>query len=147
MSKRLYRSESNHILGGVCGGLGEYIGISPIFLRIFFILWTIMGQFSLLAYLILWLVIPKEGSTETFRTEDLGIRFRQIGQEIGIAFHEPSGQLVTYAGIGLIGWGVYYLLQRLGLPWFPWEYTWYVWPALLILAGAFILLKTLSKRK
>jgi Putative stress-responsive transcriptional regulator len=52
MSKRLYRKENNRVLGGVCSGLGEYIGIDPLFLRIFFVLWTIMGELSVLAYLI-----------------------------------------------------------------------------------------------
>jgi len=147
MSKRLYRSESNRVIGGVCGGMGEYLGIDPIFLRIFFIIWTIMGELSVLAYFILWLVVPREGSSETFRGEDLGLRFRQIGQEIGLIVHEPSQQLITYAGAGLIAWGVYYLLRRLGLPWFSWEFGWYLWPVLLIAAGAFVLFKTLSRRK
>mgnify|MGYP001248715961 CR=1 FL=1 len=147
MSKRLYRVENGRVLGGVCGGLGEYIGIDPLFLRIFFVLWTIMGELSVLAYLILWVIMPREGSTEAFRSEDLGIRIRQLGQEIGMVFHEPSRQLVIYAGVGLIGWGVYYLLQRLGLTWFPFEYSWYIWPVILILAGAFVLYKSLAGRK
>ncbi len=147
MSKKLYRSETNYVIGGVCGGLGEYLGIDPIFLRIFFILWTIMGELSILAYFILWLVVPREGSTETFRAEDLGVRFRQIGQEIGLLVHDPSRQLVTYAGVGLIAWGVFYLLRRLGLPWISGEYLWYAWPVLLIAVGAFVLVKTLAKRK
>jgi phage shock protein C len=147
MSKRLYRKENDRVLGGVCSGLGEYIGIDPLFLRIFFVLWTIMGELSVLAYLILWVIIPREGSTEAFRSEDLGIRIRQMGQEIGMVFHEPSRQLVIYAGVGLIGWGVYYLLQRLGLTWFPFEYSWYIWPVILILAGAFVLYKSLAGRK
>jgi phage shock protein C len=147
MSKRLYRSDTNYVIGGVCGGLGDYIGIDPIFLRVFFILWAIMGQFSVAAYIILWLIIPRGESAETFRPEDLGVRFRQVGHEIGMIVHDPSRKLVSYVGVGLIAWGVYYLLQRLGLPWFSSEYMWYIWPILLIVAGAFVLIKTLAKRK
>ncbi|NIT61059.1 MAG: PspC domain-containing protein, partial [Aliifodinibius sp.] len=36
MSRRLYRSRENRMIAGVCGGLGEYLGIDPIFVRIFF---------------------------------------------------------------------------------------------------------------
>ena len=50
----------------------DYLGIPAIILRIFFILWMILGEFSLLIYAILWVVIPRQGDTGTFRTEDLG---------------------------------------------------------------------------
>jgi len=147
MNKRLYRSDANRVLGGVCGGLGDYLGISPVILRIFFILWMILGEFSILVYMILWLVIPRQGDMGTFRTEDLGVHFRQLGQDIGDVFHEPGSQLITYAGISLIVWGVYNLLGRLGVHLFPVQYTQYLWPVLLIVAGAFVLFRTLTKKK
>jgi len=147
MNKRLYRSSSDRIIGGICGGLGEYLGISPVFIRIFFVLWTILGQHSVIVYLLLWLIIPLHSNPDFFRVEDLGSRFRQIGQEIGEIFHEPNTQLIVYTGVGLIGWGVYYLLQRLGIPWLSWEQAWYIWPALLIIAGILVLGKTLIKKK
>ena len=147
MNKRLYRSESDRVLGGVCGGLAEYLGIPAIILRIFFILWMILGEFALLAYVILWIVIPRQGDTSAFRTEDLGIRLRQFGQEMGDVFRQPDSQLVTYAGVGLIVWGVYNLLARIGIRILPLGYTQYVWPVLLIIAGAFVLYKTLKKNK
>ena len=146
MNKRLYRSETDRVLGGVCGGLADYLGIPAIILRIFFILWMILGEFSLLIYAILWVVIPRQGDTGTFRTEDLGIRLRQMGQEVGDVFHQPDSQLITYAGVGLIVWGVYNLLVRLGVRLLPVGYTQYVWPVLLIVAGGFILFKTLQKK-
>ncbi len=147
MSNRLYRSESNRVLGGVCAGLGGYLGVDPLLIRIFFVLWTILGELSILVYFILWLVIPRENTADTFHAEDMRARFSQLGREISQIAHEPSSQLITYTGVGLIGWGVYYLLQRFGFPWISWDYTSYLWPALLILAGGFVLLRTLTKRK
>ena len=44
MANRLYRSESEKVLGGVCGGLGNFLGIDPVFVRIFFIIWTVLGS-------------------------------------------------------------------------------------------------------
>ena len=85
MKNRIYRSESNRILGGVCGGLGEFLGINPIFIRIFFIIWTVLGEFSILVYLILWVVIPTRsasGSDAKFRSSELGARIRQVVDEI-----------------------------------------------------------------
>ncbi len=147
MQKRLFRSESNHVLGGVCGGLGEYLGIDPLFIRIFFVLWTILGELSVVVYFILWLVVPRKSDEATFSPEEIGTRFRQIGSEIGKIVHEPSSQLIIYSGAGLIVWGLYHLLQRLDIFWFTWEYTWYLWPAILILAGILLLFITLNRKK
>jgi len=150
MKNRLYRSESNRVLGGICGGLGEYLGIDPIFIRIFFILWTIMGELSVLIYVILWLVVPgktQSDAGETFHGDDLRERFHRFGREIGEIAHQPSPQLITYTGAGLIGWGVYYLLRRFGFPWIYWDYALYLWPALLILAGVFVLIRASTRKK
>jgi phage shock protein C len=150
MKNRLYRNETNRVLGGVCSGLGEYLGIDPLFIRIFFILWTIMGELSVLIYAILWLVIPGKTESEaggSFRADNLGERFHMLGREIGEIARQPSPQLITYTGAGLIGWGVYYLLRRFGFPWISWDYTLYFWPALLILAGIFVLIRATRQKK
>ncbi|MGB2954748.1 MAG: PspC domain-containing protein [Anaerolineales bacterium] len=149
MKRRLFRSENERVLGGVCGGLGDYLGIDPVFIRIFFIIWTVLGEFSVLVYILLWVVIPNESevNAETrFTGEDIGARFRLMGQEISQAARQPSSELITFVGVGLIAWGAYYLLQRIGLTWIPWDYTRFAWPALLIAAGAFVLVRTIRKK-
>ena len=55
--KRLYRSRKNRWIAGVCGGIGEYLNIDPIIIRILAI---IIPGFGWLAYLICVLVIPSE---------------------------------------------------------------------------------------
>ena len=58
--KPLRRSTNNRILLGICGGLGEFFGINPIWFRIGFLIAAIPGGLpGLLLYLILWLVMPK----------------------------------------------------------------------------------------
>jgi phage shock protein PspC (stress-responsive transcriptional regulator) len=58
--KRLYRSRKERMLGGVCAGLGEYLRVDPTLLRLLFILFTLMGGQGILAYLILWVIVPDE---------------------------------------------------------------------------------------
>ena len=58
--KKLHRSNANRMIAGVCGGLGEYFGIDPTWIRLFFILFLFLGGAALLVYLILWLVVPLE---------------------------------------------------------------------------------------
>ena len=149
MEKRLYRSELNKVVGGVCGGLGDYLGIDPVFIRIFFVLWTVLGELGVLAYLILWVVMPTQSAAEagaSLSRDNVGERVRSLGNEIGDIARQPSAELITFAGIGLIAWGVYHLLRRIGFTWFVWDYSAYLWPALLIIAGAVVLLRTLRRK-
>lgn len=53
--KKLYRSRKDRKIAGVCGGIGEYLGIDPTILRIFLVCWAAV------LYFLLCLVIPEEG--------------------------------------------------------------------------------------
>jgi phage shock protein C len=57
--RRLYRSGKDKILGGVCGGLGEYFGVDPVLFRILFVLLALGWGFGILLYIICWIIIPR----------------------------------------------------------------------------------------
>jgi len=60
--KKLRRSRTNRWIGGVCGGLGQFFGLSSVWFRLlFFILLLPGGLPGLVPYLILWIIIPLEG--------------------------------------------------------------------------------------
>lgn len=58
-SKRLYRSKTDRVIGGVAGGLGEYLAIDPIWMRIGFVLLAVTGGSGFLIYLIMWALVPE----------------------------------------------------------------------------------------
>ena len=59
----LRRSRDDRVLGGVCGGLGAFFGLRPLWFRIIFVILGIPGGLpGLIPYLLLWLIIPEEGS-------------------------------------------------------------------------------------
>jgi phage shock protein C len=60
MSKKLYRSRKDKMIGGVAGGLGEYFDIDPTLVRIIFVVSLFVGGAGILAYIILWIVVPEE---------------------------------------------------------------------------------------
>ena len=61
--KRLYRSESDKMIGGVCGGIAEFFALDPTLVRLGYILLSVFTVFSgVLAYFILWVVVPKRKS-------------------------------------------------------------------------------------
>ena len=58
-TKRLYRSRDNKVLCGVCGGIGEYLGIDPVIIRIILVVLCLMGFSGVLVYIIAIFVIPE----------------------------------------------------------------------------------------
>lgn len=55
--KKLTRSD-NKMVGGVCAGIGEYLGIDPTIVRIIYVLMIFFAGFGIILYLILWLIMP-----------------------------------------------------------------------------------------
>lgn len=60
MAKRLYRSRDEKIIGGVAGGLAEYLDIDVTLIRVLWVLVTLLGGSGLLAYVIMWIIVPME---------------------------------------------------------------------------------------
>ena len=59
-AKRLYRSKSNRILAGVCGGIGEYANVDPVVIRLLWVIVSLIYGVGILAYIIAWLIIPEK---------------------------------------------------------------------------------------
>ena len=57
MEKRLYKS-NNKMIDGVCGGIAEYFGIDPTFVRLAWLVFSICGGSGILAYIIAAIIIP-----------------------------------------------------------------------------------------
>lgn len=60
MDRRLYRSDSNKMIAGVCGGIGEYFNIDPTLIRLAWVILSIPVAFfgGLIAYIIAAIIIP-----------------------------------------------------------------------------------------
>lgn len=58
--RKLYRSITQRQIGGVCGGLGEYLNVDPTIMRLIFVAgFFLTGSLTFWAYLIMWLVVPE----------------------------------------------------------------------------------------
>jgi phage shock protein PspC (stress-responsive transcriptional regulator) len=57
-SKRLRLSAKERMIGGVCGGLGEFLELDPVLFRAAFLVLAVIGGLGILIYLVLWLLIP-----------------------------------------------------------------------------------------
>jgi len=58
---RLRRSQGERWIAGVCGGIGRLTGVESWIWRMLFVLGLVFGGFTLFAYVVLWIFIPREG--------------------------------------------------------------------------------------
>lgn len=58
MSKKLYKSNTNKMLEGVCGGVAEYFGVDPTIVRLAWVVFCALGGSGILAYIIAAIIIP-----------------------------------------------------------------------------------------
>ena len=153
MKKRLYRSRSDRMIWGVCGGLAKYFDIDPTIVRVIAVLSLFLNGLGILAYIILAIVVPLESSEAATpkdvveeNVEEIKKTASQLGQEVRSTFaRETVPEEVTRArrrgrnvlGIILIIIGVLFLLASFNfLWWFRWAY---IWPLVLIAIGLLVL--------
>jgi len=60
VKKKLYRSKKSRIIGGVCGGIGEYLKVDPVLIRLIWVVGALMWGAGIFAYLVAWIIIPEK---------------------------------------------------------------------------------------
>ena len=118
-ARRVTRSRTDRVFGGVCGGLGRYFGVDPVLLRVAAVALALSGGLGLLAYLIGWAVIPEDP---------------QGTQPLPPGPANNHGVSVA-VGAALIAVGALLLLRVL-VPWFSLALF---WPLVVVGAGVLIL--------
>jgi phage shock protein C len=148
MNRRLFRLRSNRMIAGVCGGLGEYLGIDPTFVRIFFVLLALSNGLGVLVYLLMWIIIPPEDKArislpDAARTgaDEIAEQARSMGVDLRHAVRSPNSQTWMYIGVGLILLGLFALLDKLPWAWLRWLNWNFFWPVLLVLAGVALIVR------
>jgi phage shock protein C len=126
---RLYRSQTNKVLAGVCGGLAEYLNADPTVIRLVWILLTFLGGSGIVLYILAIFIIPENVITASSSTSPPVKSDFTAGRIFGILF--------VIAGIII-------LLDNLEIFSFCriWDMSWeFVFPGILILAGIYLLTK------
>ncbi len=148
--KNLYRSKSDSVIAGICGGLGEYFNTDPIIFRILFVLAILFGGGGLLVYIILWIAVPEEKTTifnnyktsnmetentknENFNNETIYNRDEKVPKP-----HKNSNEGNIWGGLILITLGFIFLIDRF----VPNIDFGDLWPILLIAIGAILIMKS-----
>lgn len=153
MKSRIAKSKTDKVIDGVCGGLAEYFEIDPVIVRLVFVMLIFIDGLGLLLYLILMIIMPKaenidQSAKETIQenVQDLSDRVKEAGAGLGEAFSENMERKHSHRGrwlgIILILFGIFFLLDNLHL--LQWIDKALLWPIVIILIGAWLLIKRWS---
>ena len=146
MQTKLYRSKTDSMIAGVCGGLGRYLGIDPTLVRLFFVLLALGSGVGVFVYLLLWILVPREGveTTDVSQTvrdgaNEMAERARTMGEDLRRGFSGSDMRSGAIIGTALILMGVFFLMRTLDIAWLRWLDFDLLWPALLVVAGVVLL--------
>ena len=151
-SKRLYRSRTHRVFGGVAGGLADYFSIDVILARLLFVIVFFAGGGGFIIYIILWIITPEEplitpppsssggggGSGEPSANSDIS-----DAEIVNIEKRDNSNNRPFILGIGLILIGFLFLLNTL----IPQLVVIKLWPLILIIIGVVLLINESKNKK
>lgn len=132
-NKKLERSCTNRVLGGVCSGLADYFNVDIALMRVLFVVSAICGSFGFWMYIILWIVLPEEKILEQSYMKEDGT--------IDITPKEPrqhGGNGAMIASMILIFIGLIALIDNFAFV----TWIWKLWPVSLIIIGVMLLINT-----
>ena len=138
-TNKLYRSNTEKVFGGVCGGLADYLNIDVVILRIIFVLLALFGGGGVLIYIILWIAIPAQ--TVNFATLKENLDAEITDEENPRNTTSKQSNTALGAGFILIIVGLLFLADRL----MPYYDLIDFWPVILIAAGVIIIKPDLFK--
>jgi len=148
MTKKLYRSQKDKMIAGVCGGLSEYFEVDVTIVRLLFVLVLILGGSAILLYLILWLVLPRNPNEPIALNKE---RVKDVMEEIKDKAQEARKEMTKDVEEGngrkrrhhLFGWilvilGLIFLANTL-LPSIFQPPLLRFWPLLLVVLGVVLI--------
>ena len=147
MKTKLARSQTDKMLAGVCGGLAAYLGLEAIWVRLFFVLVTVVPNgFGVLLYIILWIIMPEAGREDLpadqriqANAQDMAGRAQEFAKDVEQTVRAlPNRQAGILIGGALIAFGIVFLLNNLNLVWWLRFDQW--WPLLLVVGGVALLI-------
>jgi len=146
MKDKLYRSRKDRFIGGVAGGLAEYMNIDQVLVRVAFVLIIFFNGFGLLLYIILWIIVPEAPfempnmNPQSDNSSGNTVNFQTASDTASDTAHESKGRVII--GISLIVIGILFFVQSF-LPHF---HVKDIFPITLIIIGIALLWNSYIKK-
>ena len=138
--KKLYRSRSDRMIFGLCGGLGKYFNIDSTVVRIIFVLLTMPGGAGLFIYLVLSIITPLEVGAEMNPKEEMKEFAKKVKKETKEVAEEikkdkKHGGFRVIIGAIIVAAGIFFMAQQF----FPFFHMgMFFWPVLAIIFGIYL---------
>lgn len=155
MSKKLYRSKKDQIIGGVCGGIAEYFGIDATLVRLAFVLFALIEGAGIIAYIIAWIIVPERPEGQSTKSEekvyDVELNSEDKDEEGEYKAEEKSSsqgekkskeQRKRILGLILVALGVFFIVDS----WIPSFYWRRFWPVILIGLGVLLIYREATNK-
>jgi phage shock protein C len=156
MENKLYRSTKDYMIGGVCGGIAEYFKIDSTLVRLLAVLIVLFGGAGVVAYIIGWIVIPKNPEQDADKNfekrEELKEKVKkgakEVIEEVKEHFESEGSKNKTWknrnilGGLILIAVGLVFLLNTF----FPWLGVKNLWSVILIVIGIMMMSQAFKKK-
>jgi len=148
--KRLYRSRDDRVIAGVCSGLGKYLDVDPVIIRLIWAATILLAGAGIFLYIVAWIIIPEEPlknrTTQTPDEAGSDVYDSEFDQTTGAYNSEQKikeqlekerrGKLAI--GVGIVIVGIVFLFSQI----FSFNISWRVIIGiLLVLAGGAVLLR------
>lgn len=135
MKKRLYRSTTDKMISGVCGGIGEYFDLDPSLVRLIFVLLSFASSGGgLIAYIVAAIVIPEKPADYSYNAEEQEVYDDEGNPVDGSPYTQKTKQII---GFVLLGFGGMLLLDNM----FAWFDKGVIWAIVIIGVGGYMLFK------
>jgi phage shock protein C len=143
MGRKLYKSRRSKMIGGVAGGLGDYFDIDPVIIRVLFIMTAFAWGVSVIAYILLWIVLPENPDEVENFYDFVNDPNKDINMDnyVDIDDSKQKKDRRVIAGAFLIILGAVILLDKLT----DWITFSYVWPLVLVAIGGYLIYKSVNK--
>ena len=142
MGKKVYLSDRDKKIAGVCGGIAEYFDLDSTIVRLAWVLFAILAGTGIIAYIIAAIIMPKRANNHR---SDIDINNDYEAIENYEATEETKDKNGLLLGLILIVLGVTFLTKNF-FPQFPWHWLQFrflfrnFWPVILIVLGIFTII-------
>jgi phage shock protein C len=143
----LYRSRTEKIFGGVCGGLAQSLNMDTFVVRLIFVILFLFAGGGILIYLIMWIALPEEPfpmfneAPDAAADPGAGEPLKQSQDAPVYIPRQSNGALI--AGLVLIGVGLVFLADRF----IPTIHFRDFWPVVIVIVGLVLIASSFTKRK
>lgn len=155
MNRRLYKSPTERVIGGVAGGVAEYLDADPAIVRVIWALLALLtGGVFLVLYIVMWIVVPEgaepplapgegaSGAVDPATGQPIAAAPGSWSAQPGHRHRRGSGAGSWVVGLILIGLGAYFLVRD----YFPQINVERLWPIGLVALGVLLLLVAMRRR-